>query len=390
MRMSNGESWQERLGRRSAPNDALFILAPSLTLVLLYWVRHAFAIDFVNQYWVVGQRLLTGGTGAYNWTHAQISSGANAFPYPALSALLFVPFALLPKAVASWIWVGAQMASVLATLRILSVKDRRLYALAFLWWPVIGGWETGNMTLLLGFLLALAWRYRDRPVVSGLLCAVMISLKPFVWPVGLWFLATRRYKAAGWALASGLALNLIAWGAIGFDQVSRYLHLDSAVTTALYRDGYGVISVAVRLGASRSVGTAVLIVIAVALGLLCVWLGRRWREQAALLIAVDLMLVASPLLWNHYFAILIVPLAILRPRLSREWLLPLVLWVCPGGLQEAAWQALLFLPITAALTCLLLRPTPSVPSQVPSPASQERGTSQAHVLATAQGGERAG
>jgi hypothetical protein len=209
--------------------------------------------------------------------------------------------------------------------------------------------------------------------------------------VGLWLLATRRYRAAGWAIACGLVLNLLAWGLLGFDQLSRYFHLDSAVTTALYRDGYGVISLAVRLDAGRSTGTVVLVVLAVALALLCLWLGRRGRQEAALLVAVDLMLVASPLLWNHYFAMLIVPLAILRPRLSREWLLPLVLWICPGGLQEAEWQALLLLPVSGILTFALLRSSPPQKTRpAPSRASEERGTGQPHVLATTQGGERAG
>jgi hypothetical protein len=366
--------------------------APVVTLVLLfvYLTRHEFGVDFQHQYWVVGHRLLTGGVSPYSWSHAQIVSGVGAFPYPALSAILFVPFALLPKAVAAWLWVAIQMAAVAGTLRVLSVRDRRVYALLFLWWPVIIAWQTGNMTLLLALLLALAWRYRDRPVVAGLLTAIMISLKPFVWPVGLWLLATRRYRASGWAVAAGLALNLIAWAAIGFDQLSRYLHLDSAVTTALYRDGYGVISLAVRLGASRSAGTALMIGIAVALGLGCVWLGRRRRDEAALLLAVDLMLVASPLLWNHYFALLIVPLAVLRPRMSREWLLPLVLWVCPGGVQEAEWQAFLLLPITGVLTCALMRPGTSTAGKATGSASDQRRPGQPHVLATSQGGERAG
>lgn len=381
-----------KLGQRSALDDALMLGAPVVTLILLavYLGRHEFGVDFQHQYWVVGHRLLTGGLGPYSWTHAQISSGVGAFPYPALSAILFVPFALLPKAVAAWVWVILQMACVIGTLRVLSVRDRRLYALLFLWWPVIIAWQSGNMTLLLALLLALAWRHRDQPLVAGLLTAVMISLKPFVWPVGLWLLATRRYRAAGWAIASGLVLNLIAWGILGFDQLSRYLHLDSAVTTALYRDGYGIISLAVRLGADRSTGTVVMVGLAVALGLLCLWLGRRRRQEAALLVAVDLMLVASPLLWNHYFAMLIVPLAILRPRLSREWLLPLILWVCPGGLQESEWQALLLLPVTGILTFVLLRPSPPRASRAASPTSEERGTGQPHVLATTQGGERAG
>ncbi len=380
---------RRQLRQRSPLDDALYVLAPVFTLVELIIVRHSFAVDFEHAYWVAGQRLLHGAS-PYAWTHAQIASAVNAFPYPALPAIVFVPFALLPKTVAASIWVALQMGSVAVTLRVLQVRDRRLYALAFLWWPVIIGWQTGNMTLLLGLGLALVWRHRNRPLVAGLLTAVMISLKPFVWPIGLWLLATRRWRAAGWAVATGAALNLAAWAIVGFGQVRPYIHLASEVTDALYRDGYGVIAIAVRLGAGRTAGTAALVVLAAALAVACIWFGRRRREAAALLIAVDLMLVASPLLWNHYFELLIVPFAILRPRASREWLLALIVWLCPGGLQETTWETLLFAVAVVAVTWLLLRRRSPLDEQRPIAISDERRAGQAYVLATAQGGERAG
>jgi hypothetical protein len=346
-------------GRRDAFTDALSLGAPVITAVLIvvYVTRHEFAVDFQQQYWVVGHRLLTGGS-PYAWTHSQIASGVGAFPYPALSALLFIPLALIPKGVAAAFWVSVQMAAVIATLWVLSVRDRRCYLVAFLWWPVIIGWQTGNMTLVLTLLVALVWRYRDEPVASGVLTAVMISLKPFVWPVALWLLATRRYRAAAWAAGLGLALNLAAWSAVGFDRLSAFVRLDSQVTTALYHDGYGVIAIATRLGVGRSAGTVAMIVIAVGIAGLAVRLGRTRRDDLALLACVVLALVASPLLWTHYAALLMVPLAILRPRLSREWLLPLLLWVCPGGLQESAWQVAAFALIIAVISYLLLTRRP--------------------------------
>jgi hypothetical protein len=377
-----------RLAGRSAYDDALFILAPVVTAARLILAKSSFAIDFQHQYWVVGDRLLH-GISPYIWTHAQIASGVGAFPYPALTAVLFVPFALIGKTAAAWVWVAIQIGSVLATLRVLSVKDRRLYPLALLWWPVIIGWTSGNITLLLGLLVALAWRYRDRPAVAGMLVAVLVSLKPYMWPIGLWLISTRRYRATICGVGTGLVLNAIAWPIVGLNQVSGYLHLDSQVTNILYRYGYGVISLVVRLGASRSVGTILMVLVALALAGLCLRLGRRHREAPALLVAAILTLVASPLSWIHYLAILIVPLAILRPRVSREWLLPLLLWLCPGGLQESTWQVLLFIATTTAVTYMLLAREPFERGASVT-VSDQRRTGQAHVLATAQGGERAG
>lgn len=380
-----------RSGSRAAVEDALWRGTPLVTvaLVISYVARHEFAVDFQDQYWVVGHRLLAGGS-PYAWSRAQIASGLGAFPYPALAAVTFVPFGLLPRSLAAAIWVAGSMASVVAALRVLWVRDWRLYLLAFLWWPVIIGWQTGNLTLLLAFLVALVWRYRNQVWLSGLIVGLIISLKPFLWPVGLWLLATRRYRAAAWALATGLAFNLIAWWLVGFDQLTRYLQLDSTVTSILHRYGYGLIALATRAGLDSRDGTALMVGAIVALVAICMWLGRERREAAALVIAIDLALVASPLIWIHYLALLIVPLAILRPRLSWEWLLPLLLWLCPGGLLVSEWQAIVALLVTFAVSYLLVhrRPRPEDGDLVT--VSDQRRSGQAHVLATAQGGERAG
>lgn len=380
-----------RSSTRPAAENALFWCAPLVTIILVvtYVARHEFAVDFQHQYWVVGHRLLHGGS-PYAWSRDQIASGVGAFPYPALAAVTFVPFGLLPGPLAAALWVAGSMASVVAALRVLWVRDWRLYLLAFLWWPVIIGWQSGNMTLLLVLLVALVWRYRDNPILSGLLTALLISLKPFVWPIGLWLLATRRYRASAWALVTGLALNLIAWWLVGFGQLTRYLQLDSTTTSVLHRYGYGLIALATRAGLDSRDGTALMVGVIVALMAICMWLGRERREAAALVIAIDLGLAASPLVWIHYLTLLIVPLAILRPRLSWEWLLPLVLWLCPGELLVSEWQAILALLATFVLSYLLLRrpPRPEEPDRVS--VSDQRRSGQAYVLAAAPGGERAG
>jgi len=66
------------------------------------------------------------------------------------------------------------------------------------------------------------------------------------------------------------------------------------------------------------------------------------------------MLVASPVVWNHYFALLIVPLAILRPRLRIEWAIPLALWLCPAT-GVTGWQAGLAALVTGSTVLLLAR-----------------------------------
>ena len=47
----------------------------------------------------------------------------------------------------------------------------------------------------------------------------------------------------------------------------------------------------------------------------------------------------SPIVWLHYFVLLYIPIAIVRPRLSWLWALPLAFWVCRGqSIDGALWE----------------------------------------------------
>ena len=51
---------------------------------------------------------------------------------------------------------------------------------------------------------------------------------------------------------------------------------------------------------------------------------RTAREQdvAALTLALAVAFVASPIVWIHYFLLLLVPIALTRPRLPPIWVVP--------------------------------------------------------------------
>lgn len=348
-----------------ARDHALFVVLPVLVTI---WLLHTvlaggiLAVDFAREYWVAGSRLLDGGD-VYRWSAQQIASGVS-FPYPPLTAVACVPFALLAHGLGDALFTALCMLAALGSLRVLEVRDWRLYGLVTLWSPVVAGWQTANLTLILVLGIALIWRHRDRPVLAGVLSALIISLKPFVWPIGLWLLCTRRYRAAGWALASGLLLNAAAWALVGGDALERYLRLSSTVTRALARDGYGAVAFATQLGGASGAGIVLGVILSMLLATACLLAARRGREQEALTAAVGLMLTASPLVWNHYLALLIVPLALARPRLSPAWVVPLVLWACPSD-HPAAWQVLLLWAVAGMLLVVLMR-RPAPPRAAPA------------------------
>jgi hypothetical protein len=338
-----------------ALEHGVFVVIPALvTIFVLHfvWARQFEGADFHRQFWIAGQRVLQ-GLSPYTLTHSRIAAGM-AFPYPAGAALLFAPFALIARTPAGVLFTAICFGSALLTLRVLEVRDWRLYGIVLLLDPVVSGWQTANLTLPLVLGLAIVWRYRDRPVVSGLVVAVIISLKLFVWPIGLWLIATRRFTATAYALAFGILINVIAWTVIGLGQIRPFIRMSSFVTDLWHRTGYGLIAFGIHLGASRGVATGIMVVVSVALAAACIAAGRKGREQSCLLLAVLLMLAASPLIWNHYFAVLIVPLAIARPRLSPLWALQLVLWLCPT-VYPTQWQRLIALAVIAVTTYALLR-----------------------------------
>jgi hypothetical protein len=279
-----------------------------------------------------------------------------AFPYPALTALVFVPLALLPQVMADGLDTVTLLAAAVLALRILNVRDWRITGLALLWGPVAAAWQSANLTLVLVLGLACLWRVRDRPLVAGALLAILVSLKPFVWPVAVWLVATRRWRAAAAAAASGLAINLIAWAVVGFDQLRAYRHVVQDVTSAMEHRGYSPVNLALHLGLGRT-GAYLLTAVAVLTVLAgCVVFGRRLHESQSLTLSIAAALLATPVLWTHYFALLIVPLAVTRPRLSVLWVLPVVFWVCPST-APATWQISLALLLAALIiTRVVWRP----------------------------------
>ena len=56
---------------------------------------------------------------------------------------------------------------------------------------------------------------------------------------------------------------------------------------------------------------------------------RRDDDARSFTCAVAATLALSPIVWLHYLVVLLVPMAILRPRFSVLWLLPVLLWVSP-------------------------------------------------------------
>jgi hypothetical protein len=73
-------------------------------------------------------------------------------------------------------------------------------------------------------------------------------------------------------------------------------------------------------------------------------------------------LVASPMVWPHYFALLFVPIALASPGLSPLWFVPLLAYLAPDAQTTGRpWAIALYLAIAAVPLFRLCarRPLPS-------------------------------
>ena len=251
----------------------------------------------------------------------------NKFVYPPVSALVLAPIAELPPEVGRAIICVGALAAIVGALRLLHVEDWRCYGVALVSAPAINSLALGALTSFLLLGAALAWRYRDRTVVAAVVVALTAVLKLFLWPLGVWLLATRRWRSAVVAAVVAVVLLVGSWAVIGFAGLRSYptlLHVLERIEAPV---SYSIVAL---IGLRGGAETAVTLVLAVVLAVAVVLAARTPDgDRRGFVAAVLAAVVATPLLWLHYLLLLFVPIALYRPRLAPLWFLPLLLWVTP-------------------------------------------------------------
>ncbi len=264
-----------------------------------------------------------------------VSEKAQApYAYPPLLAIVLIPATALPDDVAGSSPVGvlvslALIACVVATLALLDVRDWRCYPVALLYPPTLENVEYGAVGPVLALLVALAWRYRDRLGAAAASLGAAIALKVFLWPLVVWLVATRRWKAAIGSVAIALVLALGSWAVIGFDGVTDYPALLRRLSDVEAANSYSAYAILVALGLASTLAHLVVVAAAAALLVLGWRAGRAGGDgdRRSLTIALAAGFVLTPILWLHYLVLLVVPIALARPRLSGLWFVPLAMTV---------------------------------------------------------------
>jgi hypothetical protein len=329
-----------------------FTVLAAIPVVLLVgaaatWAHaNTLAFDFDRAYAPAAHLVLHGSSPYGPTTHAALSS-QTAFVYPPIGAFLAAPLAALPAHAADVLVTVLALLALPAILALVGVRDWRCLGALLLWMPTISAIHLGTVSVVLALGVALAWRWREHQTRAGLVLGLVIALKLFLWPLVVWLVITKRFKAAIVAAGSSIVFFLAPWIPLRGAGLVSYSHRLSLLSSLEARRGFSPAALLAHLGVGW--GAAEAVGYAVGVALLVLAYRRRRSETAALSLVCAASLLLTPILWPNYLLIMLVPLGLLHPRFGVIWLLPVILLGQPV-FAPPVWEIVVFLAILAALT----------------------------------------
>jgi hypothetical protein len=244
--------------------------------------------------------------------------------YPAPSLLAAIPFAFVGFVPAGITFQGLMVAAMVGGLRLLGVRDWRCIVLALVSWPFLFGLDVGALGPVVVLGIGVAWRLRARLWGPALAIASIVVAKLFPWTLVAWLVVTRRFKALALTLVIGAALLIGGWAVIGFAGLADYPRMLSDLSFVERDAGVSLVTALMTVGVPGGLSEVISLMVALMIIAIAYRFVRRANGEAqALGLAVIAALIASPIVWPHYFVLLFVPIALTSPRLSPLWLLPL-------------------------------------------------------------------
>lgn len=379
------------------PRTRRLALGTLLGVVLLYRVLQVAAwtgqiqwgYDF-SFYWLAASHLLHGDP---IYSAAQLAGpyapqGQEGFLYPPPFAGVLVPAAALFNVgyrVANALWFGIGLVILLASVLFVARSERLQGRFALLqgrgtWWlvagalalpPVVAELVIGNVHLEILGLLSLAWLgirrgTRRGDSVAGAAIGAAALIKVFPGLLVLWLLVTRRWWAAAASIGAIIVLTLVTLPITGvqpwldYPTVLANLGAPSDTTDTLAPTVW--LAPILGYGVARLVVTLIGLVIVIAVGLQAsrqAGAGTPARGSvlaASFGAAVATSVLVAPAVYQHYLAILVLPMLLaVAAGVRLRWiaLAYLLLW---GGDQPAlgdlAWVLNKGLPTCGALIVL--------------------------------------
>jgi hypothetical protein len=355
--LRSGRAARQRVWLIATIGCALIALGLAL---LVFRVQNimVFFSDFTHDY-VSAQAFRDGRSIYVEYTQADLSAEKlriaeplyRAKPFtnihPPFDAVLFAPLTLLPYDVAVLVWsmlssllylgIGA---TVLRQLRLPLAPHWRLLllGLGLCWYPFQAHIALGQLSLLVVATLIGCWALlrQRRDALAGVLLGLACLIKVYPGVLLLYLLLRRRWRAASSAVVTGLAGLALTLLLVGLEDMLRYftqvtsqaagdttfalINISlSGVFGRLFTDGPWISPMidAPRLSSFLTLLSA--------FGLLALLAWRLWRAPTTRLeddrgfaLTCLLMLLISPITWQHVFPVLILPLGLLLQELRQR------------------------------------------------------------------------
>jgi alpha-1,2-mannosyltransferase len=246
--------------------------------------------------------------------------------------------------------LGVWLMPVSATVRWTTVL------LAGLSWPFLYALKLGQIGPILFLLFAAGWRWLDDPVRVGASAGLGAILKIQPGLVLVWALLTRRPRAV---LAGGVLIvvaALVAAVVTGPRSWLDYAVLLRAVSDPIQTaHNFTPGAMAWQLGAPIAVAATVQVGVTLLVIGAVVVAALRASAEASYLVVVVASQLLSPILWDHYALLLLLPTAWLLQRglwwavaLPLATALPLV-WAMPPIVYPLSFAAGLLVPLAIGL-----------------------------------------
>lgn len=346
---------------RAAYAVALIGAVAIVYVVLLGYARTGnLGFDY-KAYDLAVDHLLAGQT-MYDPTATETGS-FGLFFYPPPFAVMVIPFALLPTDIGVWAWTAFLVAATLVAIWLMPVSSRVRFVvllLAALSWPLVYAISLGQVGPLILLTFAAGWRWMASPARLGLSIAIggAIKIQPAIL-VG-WAVLTGRLRAAVIAVVAGLALaavaTLIAGPSSWFEEASLLGRVSKPVLTP---HAFGVGRLLFEAGVPESAAMLAHLANLALVALVTLAATLRATPVASYMAVVIASQFVSPVLWDHYALVLLLPVAWLLDRgrwwaaviplltptpfilfqvQTTGWLYPIAFWVALLGVTWVGWR----------------------------------------------------
>ncbi len=133
-------------------------------------------------------------------------------------------------------------------------------------------------------------------------------------------------RAALLACAIGVIVFAGSWAVVGFEGMNQYPDMLRRLQGEVEQGSYTAYVVALDVGAASWVARALWLALGIGLLGLFIMVDRRGADRAAFILGIATALALTPIVWLHYFELLLVAVAVARPRLGFVWFVPLAMW----------------------------------------------------------------